>query len=124
MWLNVNKRAFPKVGFGNLLRKGKFFWLDRIEGRLVCTLWRVRKDDKLGFEGQIERQSKERIKYKYQYAIGIVTLTGPIGLGAGSFEVLELLSCGKECYQVGGNRWYLKKKACERDRVKGKGARR
>ena len=81
--------------------------------------WRVNPAEKDGFDGVIMRAGGERLSYRYQYAMGMVTLSGPLDLGAASFEVLEILSCGKDCLQVGGNRWYFTREACEGDRIKG-----
>jgi len=119
LWLNVNELAFREGTFGDLSRKGKLFWLDRDAGRTVCIPWKIKPSSKNDFVGQLIRPGKDKLTYKYEYAMGMLTLTGPLGIGSGSFEVLEIMSCGSQCLQVGGNRWYFSKKVCEADRIKG-----
>jgi len=119
LWLDVSEMAFSEGSLGELLKKGKFFWLDRLQGRTICVPWKVAPGDNKGFSGSIVRQRGEELTYKYEYAVGLVTLTGPVELSSGSFEVLEVLSCGKGCLQVGGERWYFEKSGCEEDRLSG-----
>ncbi len=119
LWLDVTKLAFREGSFGNLSRQGKLFWLGRYAGRTVCAPWKIEPNEANEFEGQLQRLGKEELIYKYEYAMGMLTLTGPLGLGSGSFEVLEIMSCGSQCLQVGGNRWYFSKNTCEADRIKG-----
>jgi hypothetical protein len=119
LWLDVSKLAFREGTFGSLSRQGKLFWLDRYEGRTICIPWKIETNEANEFEGQLRRLEKEELTYKYEYAMGMLTLSGPLGLGSGSFEVLEIMSCGSQCLQVGGHRWYFSKNACEADRIKG-----
>ena len=114
----------------------RVYWLRRRDGTSRCEAWRHQPGDAplRGMLTRSDRDVRGRRKVVYSYAVGGETLTllgpnefralrgkaGPVELArARGCLLTRPLALAADALQVGDERWYLRRGACERARAAG-----